>query len=75
MDFKEFETTVKKLDKSKYRIYRVLGFTDGVPEIVEWKIFRKDLSEEEYNDMKNLAILSSDNKNTIEDILKLIEGK
>lgn len=75
MDFKEFETIVKKLDKSKYHIYRALGFRDGVPEIVEWKIFRKNLSEEEYYNPKNLAILSSDNGNTIDDIKKLVEEK
>ena len=73
MDFKEFESTVKKLDKSKYHIGRILGFVDGVPKIEKWEIWRKDLSEEEYKDPKNLVILSSDNGNTIEDIKKLVE--
>ena len=73
MDFKEFEETVKKLDRTKYRVGRILGFVDGVPRIEKWDIFRKDMSEEEYKDPKNLVILSSDKGNTIEDIKKLIE--
>lgn len=73
MDIQEFENTVKKLDKNKYQIIRMLGFANGKPQIEKWKIFRKNLSEEEYNDPKNLKILSSDNGNTIEDIKRLIE--
>lgn len=73
MDIQEFENTVKKLDKNKYQIIRMLGFANGKPQIEKWKIFRKNLSEEEYNDPKNLKILSSDNANTIEDIKRLIE--
>lgn len=73
MEFKEFEEVVKKLDKNKYQIIRMLGFANGKPQIEKWKIFRKNLSEEEYNNPKNLKILSSDNGNTIEDIKKLIE--
>lgn len=73
MDFKEFEDVVKKLDKSKYHVGRILGFIDGKPKITKWDIFRKDMSEEEYYDSKNLAILSSDKGNTLEDIKKLVE--
>lgn len=74
MDFKEFEEVVSKLDSEKYHIGRILGFMeDGKPVITKWDIFRKDMSEEEYFDLKNLAILSSDRGNTIEDIRKLIE--
>lgn len=73
MDIQEFENTVKKLDKNKYHIGRVLGVVDGKPMITKWEIFRKDMTEEEYYDEKNLSILSSDNENTIEDIKKLIE--
>ena len=73
MDFKEFEEVVSKLDKEKYHIGRVLGIIDGVPKIIKWEIWRKDMSEAEYYDPKNLAILSSDKGHTIEDIKKLIE--
>lgn len=73
MDFKEFEEVVKKLDRNKYHIGRILGIIDGVPKIEKWEIYRKNLSEEEYYDPKNLAILSSDKGNTIEDIKKLTE--
>ena len=74
MDFKEFEDVVKKLDKNKYHVGRVLGFMEnGKPIIEKWDIFRKDMSEEEYYDIKNLAILSSDKGNTLEDIKKLVE--
>lgn len=73
MDFKEFEEVVSKLDNKKYHIGRILEIIDGVPKITKWDIFRKDMSEAEYYDPKNLAILSSDKGNTIEDIKKLIE--
>lgn len=74
MDFKEFESVVSKLDSKKYHIGRILGFVeDRKPVITKWDIFRKDMSEEEYFNPKNLAILSSDKGNTIEDIKKLIE--
>lgn len=73
MDFKEFEEVVKKLDKNKYHVGRILGFVDGVPKIEKWDIFRKFSDEEEYFSPENLAVLSSDKGNTIEDIKKLIE--
>ena len=73
MDFKEFEDVVKKLDKNKYHVGRILGFVDGKPKITKWDIFRKDMSEEEFYDPRNLAILSSDKGNTLEDIKKLVE--
>ena len=73
MDFKEFEEVIKKLDENKYYIGRILGFIDGVPKIQKWEIFRRELSEEEYSDPKNLVILSSDRGNTLEDIKKLVE--
>lgn len=75
MDFKEFEETVKKLDTKKYHIGRILVFKDNQPIIEKWDIFRKDMSEEEYYDPKNLAILSSEKGNTIEDIKKLIDSE
>lgn len=74
MDIKRFEETVKKINKSKYHISRTLMFdNNNVPYIGEWAIFRKYMSTEEYFDPKNLAVLSSKNNNTIEDIEKLIE--
>lgn len=74
MDIKRFEETVKKINKSKYHISRTLMFdNNNVPYIGEWAIFRKYMSTEEYFDPKNLAVLSSRNNNTIEDIEKLIE--
>ena len=75
MDFKEFEEIVKKLDKSKYHVGRILGFVDGKPQITKWDIFRKDMTEEEYYDKNNLAVLSSEKGNTIEDIKKLVKGE
>lgn len=74
MDFKEFEEVVSKLNHEKYHVGRILGFMkDGKPVIEKWEIFRKNMSEEEYYDPKNLAILSSDKGNTIDDIKKLVE--
>ena len=74
MNFKEFENIVSKLDSKKYHVGRILGFMkDGKPIIEKWEIFRKDMSEEEYYDPKNLAILSSNRGNTIEDIKELVE--
>ena len=73
MDFEEFEKVVKKLDKNKYHVGRILGFIDGKPKITKWDIFRKDMSEEDFYNPKNLAVLSSDKGNTLEDIEKLIE--
>lgn len=77
MDLKEFEDVVKKIDKKKYHVGRSLAFDDkGNIYLEKWDIFRKDMSMEEYFDRKNLAILSSENGNTIEDIKNLIkEGK
>lgn len=74
MKVKEFEETIKKLDKTKYHIGRTLGFAEnGELYISKWDIFRKDMSAEKYFDLKNLAVLSSDKGHTIEDIKKLIE--
>lgn len=74
MNLKVFEETVKKLDKNKYHVGRSLGFDDkGNMYLERWDIFRKDMSEEEYFDLKNLAVLSSEKGNTIEDIEKLIK--
>ena len=74
MDFKIFEETIKKINKNKYHISRTLRFKeDGTPYIDNWAIFRKDMTTEEYFDPKNLAILSSEKGNTIEDIKKFIE--
>lgn len=73
MDFREFEETVRKLDRNKYHIGRILGFVDGVPKIEKWDIFRKDMPDDKYFSENNEAVLSSDKGNTIEDIKKLIE--
>ena len=73
MNLKVFEETVKKLDKNKYHVGRSLGFDDkGNMYLERWDIFRKDMSEEEYFDLKNLAVLSSERGHTLEDIEKLI---
>lgn len=74
MDLKEFEDVVKKIDKKKYHVGRSLAFDDkGNIYLEKWDIFRKDMSMEEYFDRKNLAILSSENGSTIEDIENLIK--
>ena len=74
MDFYKFENVVKKINKNKYHISRSIRFDkNGNPYISEWYIYRKDMSINEYFDPKNLAVLSSRNNNTIEDIEKLIE--
>lgn len=74
MDFKEFETLIKKINTNKYHISRTLRFKeDGTPYIDNWAIFRKNMTIEEYFNPKNLAILSSDNNNTLEDIEKFIK--
>lgn len=74
MDLKEFEDVVKKIDKKKYHVGRSLAFNDkGNIYLEKWDIFRKDMSMEEYFDRKNLAILSSENGSTIEDIENLIK--
>lgn len=68
-DLKEFEEVVDKLDKNEYRIIREIDFKENK---FYWKVFRKNLKEDEYFDDKNLVILSSEN-NTIDDIKKLIK--
>ncbi len=75
MDFRKFEKLVKKINKNKYHISRVLKFTvTGEPYIDCWSIFRKDMmSTEEYFDPKNLAVLSSKKGDTLNDIEKLIK--
>ena len=74
MDLKRFEETVKKLDRNKYHVGRSIRFDENCkPYIDEWNIFRKDMSVEEYFSPENLAILSSKNNNTIEDIEQLIK--
>ena len=76
MKLKEFEETVKKLDKKKYHIGRTIGFSEsGEVYISKWEIFRKDMSEEEYFSPENLAVLSSEKGNTLDDITKLIKEK
>lgn len=76
MNVLEFESLIKKLDKNKYHIYRALQFDkDNKPYIAEWSIFRKNMSTEEYFDPSNLAVLSSKNGNTLEDIERLIENE
>lgn len=73
MNLKEFENVVKKLDRNKYHVGRTLGFADnGELYISKWDIFRKDMSDKEYFDSKNLAVLSSEKGDTIEDIENFI---
>lgn len=69
----EFEEAIKGIDTKKYHINRGVRFIDGDVYVNEWAIFRKDMSTEEYFDPRNLAVLSSNNNNTIEDILKFKE--
>lgn len=73
MDFKEFEKLVKKIDKNKYHVSRTLQFSETGAYISEWAIFRKDMSLEEYFCEENLAVLSSANGNTLEDIENFIK--
>ena len=73
MDFKKFEELVKKIDKNKYHISRTLEFSEDGAYISEWAIFRKDMSIEEYFDPNNLAVLSSANGNTLQDIEDFIK--
>lgn len=78
MNIEDFEKVVEKIDKKKYHVGRSLGFdSDGKMHLEKWDVFRKDMTIDEYFDEKNLAILSSDNGNTLEDIEELIrkEGK
>lgn len=74
MDFKKFEKLVKRIDKNKYHVNRSIRFTEnGIPYIDSWNIYRKNMSHEEYFSPENLAILSSNYDNTLEDIEKFIE--
>jgi hypothetical protein len=74
MDINEFEKAIKDIDRNKYHICRSLGFDrDGNFYLESWEIFRKDMSIEEYFNPDNLAVLSSYNGNTIEDIRKFVE--
>lgn len=73
MDIQEFEKAVKKIDNSKYHINRTLGMNNGKFEIIKWSIFRKDMPDIEYFANDNVAVLSSDLGNTLEDIEKLIK--
>ena len=74
MDLKDFEEIVKKIDKNKYHIGRSLAWDEnGNLYLEKWDVFRKNMSTEEYFDPKNLAVLSSERGNTLEDIKNLIE--
>lgn len=74
IELEEFEKIVKKIDKKKYHINRTLSFTEeGIPYISDWNIYRKDMTTEDYFNIKNLAVLSFAKNNTLEDIQKLIE--
>ena len=72
-ELKEFEEIVKKLDRDKFHICRMLGFNENGAYLADWSIFRKDMSMEEYFDKKNLAVLSSAKGNTIEDVRNFVE--
>lgn len=72
-DLKEFEEVVKKLDRNKFHICRVLAFNENGAYLSDWSIFRKDMSTEEYWNKNNLAVLSSAKGNTIEDVKKFVE--
>lgn len=71
----EFEEAIKGIDTKKFHINRTVRFLYGDVYVSEWAIFRKDMSMEEYFDEKNLAVLSSNNNNTIEDILRFKENQ
>jgi len=74
MDLMKFEEVVKRIDKKKYHIGRTIAFDENnKPYISKWDIFRKDMSTAEYFSSKNLAILSSEKNNTIEDIEEFIK--
>lgn len=73
MDIQKFEKAVEKIDKNKYHINRTLGMVDGKFEIVNWSIFKKDLPDIEYFSNNNVAVLSSNLGNALEDIEKLIK--
>ena len=76
MDILKFEEAVKKIDKKKYHVGRTIAFDENNnPYISQWDIFRKDMSTEEYFSSENLAILSSRNNNTLEDIEEFIRSQ
>ena len=76
MDILKFEELVKKIDKKKYHINRELAFDkNNFPYLKSWSIFRINMKPEDYYDPKNLVILSSKNKSTLEDIEKLIKDQ
>lgn len=76
MDFKKFEEVIKGIDKKKYHVGRTIAFDENNnPYISQWDIFRKDMSTEEYFSPENLAILSSRNNNTLEDIEEFIRSQ
>lgn len=72
-DLKEFETLVKKIDRSKYHVGRELTFSPEGFYISNWSIFRKDMPTEEYFSANNTAILSSAKGHTIDDIKEFIK--
>lgn len=76
MDILKFEEVIKGVDRKKYHVGRSIAFDeDNKPYISQWDIFRKDMSTEEYFSPENLAILSSSNNNTIEDIEEFIRSQ
>ena len=76
MDLMKFEEVIKGIDKKKYHVGRSISFDEeGKPYISQWDIFRKDMSTEEYFSPENLAILSSRNNNTLEDIEEFIRSQ
>ena len=76
MDILKFEEVIKGVNRKKYHVGRSIAFDeDNKPYISQWDIFRKDMSTEEYFSPENLAILSSSNNNTIEDIEEFIRSQ
>lgn len=75
ISFEDFENTVKEIDEQKYHISRTVKLGENGLELDSWQIFKKDLTEEDYYSPNNVALLSSHNNNTLDDIKKLIERR
>ena len=74
MELDEFMEVTNKIVRQKYHVGVTVGYdSEGVAHIESWSIYRCDIPMKEYYSKNNKPVLCSDNKNTLEDIKKLIE--
>ena len=74
MELDKFMEVVNEIARQKYHVGVTVGYDyNGVAYVESWSIYRCDMPMKEYFSMDNKPVLCSENKNTLEDIKKLIE--